>query len=89
MVGMTLAVHTTGTVVRVVVRGEVDLSSRAQLLDTLTAAVATVAKPIEVDLSQVSFLDAAGIGALIAAYTTAHDHGLTLRVHAAAPPHLP
>lgn len=83
MAGMTLAVHTTGSVLRVVVHGEVDLCSRDHLLEALTVAIATTAKPIEVDLSQVTFLDAAGIGALIAAHTTAHDHGLTLSVHGA------
>jgi anti-sigma B factor antagonist len=84
MDGMTLDIHTTGTVLRVAVRGEVDLSSRDRLLEALTVAIATTAKPIEVDLSQVTFLDAAGIGALIAAHTNARNHRLTLSVYGAA-----
>jgi anti-sigma B factor antagonist len=71
MDGMTLDLYTTDTVLSVVVRGEVDLVSRDRLREALTAAIATTAKPIEVDLSQVTFLDAAGIGALIAARTPA------------------
>ncbi len=48
-----------------VAEGEMDLSSRRQLQDELSRLVGAGASGIEIDMSQVTFIDSAGLGALL------------------------
>lgn len=76
---------TAGRALRLLVRGDVDLVSHEQLREALNIAVsATDKRPIEVDLSGVTFLDAAGVGIIVGGYNAALRQGLTLRVVGAA-----
>jgi anti-anti-sigma factor len=69
------------TVVRVVVVGDVDLSSAAVLRDGLLRVLHDRDPAVvEVDLAGVAFLDCTGIGALAAVYHTAVRSGRRLRV---------
>jgi anti-sigma B factor antagonist len=49
----------------IVAQGEMDLSSRRQLQDELSRLVGEGASGIEIDMSQVTFIDSAGLGALL------------------------
>jgi anti-anti-sigma factor len=76
---------TAGHTLRLLVRGDVDLVNHDQLREALNIAVeATGRRPIEVDLSGVTFLDAAGVGLLMGAYKAALRRRLTLRVDGAS-----
>ncbi len=65
--------------VLVTVTGEVDYASAAGLRERLLA-LADDGRPLVVDLDQVSFIDAAGLGALAAAARRASAHGASLHV---------
>jgi anti-anti-sigma factor len=66
---------------RVAVVGEVDLTTAKQLRDRLLIVLHDQAPAVlDVDLAGVSFLDCAGIGALVAVRTLAIDAGRQLRV---------
>jgi anti-sigma B factor antagonist len=62
------------------VRGEVDVYSASALKDSLSDLLATEAKAVVVDLTEVGFLDSTGLGALVAARTTASESGSRLPV---------
>ncbi|GGS38580.1 MULTISPECIES: STAS domain-containing protein [Actinokineospora] len=65
------------------VSGEVDLATAADLERTLSETMAgSSAATIEVDLSQVEFMDSAGLRVLVAARKQAEDAGRTLRLRA-------
>ena len=70
----------TPPVVTVIVCGEIDVATKEPLRDALTAAL-TRGTNLEADLSAVTFMDASGIGVLIAAQLDAAASGgsLTLR----------
>jgi anti-sigma B factor antagonist len=59
--------------------GELDLAAEFELEAAIEHAVATTAATIVIDLDQVSFLDAAGLG-LIARYALADTHRDRIRV---------
>lgn len=85
MASLVVDLDTSGRALRLLVRGDVDLVSHEQLREALNIAVAgTQPRPIEVDLSGVTFLDATGVGIMVAAYNSARRQGLTLRVGGAA-----
>ena len=65
--------------VLVTVAGEVDFASAAGLRERLVT-LAAAGRPLVADLDQVSFIDAAGIGALAGAARHATAHGSSLRV---------
>ena len=65
--------------VLVTVAGEVDFASAAGLRERLFT-LASVGRPLVVDLDRVSFIDAAGLGALAGAARHATAHGSSLRV---------
>ena len=71
------------TRVLVVIRGEIDIATSPALKATLAAGLG---RDIEVDLSGVTFMDASGIGVLLAARRQAAEAGgsLTLRAPSAA-----
>lgn len=58
--------HVDGSTVRLVLRGEIDLGTRWQLIDEIDAALGhTGMMSLEIDLSAVAFMDCCGLGALI------------------------
>jgi len=68
----------------VTVAGEVDFASVTGLRERLFALTAT-GRPLLADLDRVSFIDAAGLGALAGAARQATAHGACLRVLCARP----
>jgi len=75
--------HESGYVL-VVVAGEVDFASVAQLRERLFPLVAA-GRPLVADLDRVTFLDAAGLDALAGAARRAAAAGTSLRVVCARP----
>lgn len=69
--------------IRVHLAGEIDLATAPQLRLALSAVLATPVPPSEVrvDLAEVSFLDATGVGLLLRAREAAHQAGVGLTVH--------
>ena len=67
-----------GTAV-ITVTGEVDIATVAGLRDRLFTLAGT-SRSVIVDLDQVSFIDAAGLGALVGAARRADIHGASLQV---------
>ncbi len=65
--------------VLITVAGEVDIAAVAQLRECL-AAVAPGGLPLVVDLDEVTFLDATGLGALVGGANRATAHGASLHV---------
>ena len=65
--------------VLVTVAGEVDFASAAGLREQLFT-LAPAGRPLVADLDRVSFIDAAGLGALAGAARYATAHGSSLRV---------
>jgi anti-sigma B factor antagonist len=66
---------------RVLVRGEVDCTTASDLRDSLLDVLARPGQAaVEVDLSQVTFLDSAGLSALAVAHRTAVSAGRVLGV---------
>ncbi len=65
--------------VHIAVRGEVDVLTAPQLLDTILAATLFQEVPdvrtVVVDFDEVTFLDSSGIAALLHAQRRVHDHG--------------
>jgi anti-anti-sigma factor len=70
--------------VLIAVAGEVDYASVAGLRVRLFR-LAAAGRPLVADLDQVTFIDAAGLGALAAAASRAAAHGASLRVVCARP----
>ena len=70
--------------VLVTVAGEVDFGSVARLRERLFG-LAAAGRPLVADLDRVSFIDAAGLGALAGAAWQAAAHGASLRVVCARP----
>jgi anti-sigma B factor antagonist len=63
----------------VTVAGEIDFATVPRLQARLLA-LAAAGRPLVVDLDLVSFIDAAGLGALVSAARRAAGHGTSLRV---------
>ena len=55
------------------VSGEVDVSNKEELNAAIADAQVTDAKEVEVDLTEVSYIDSSGIGVLVAAAHRASD----------------
>jgi anti-sigma B factor antagonist len=68
----------------VMVTGEVDIATVAQLRERLSQLTAE-GFPLIADLDRVSFIDAAGLGALVGAARRSAEHGASLRVVCAQP----
>jgi anti-sigma B factor antagonist len=68
-------------VVTVTISGEIDIATCRAMRDTLAAELGHGPVHLEVDMSTVTFMDASGIGVLLAARRLAVDAGgsLTLR----------
>jgi anti-anti-sigma factor len=68
-------------VVRLCVTGEVDLATSALLAVTIRDAItAGQVERLVVDLDKVTFLDSAGVAALVAGHRLAAEHGVTYLV---------
>jgi anti-sigma B factor antagonist len=71
--------HEPGGVAVITVTGDVDIATVAGLRDRLFR-LADTSRSVIVDLDQVSFIDAAGLGALVGAAHRAGIHGASLQV---------
>ena len=76
---LTVGVRRKAEYVLVKVEGEVDIATVPRLRECLWA-VAAGGRPLVADLDQVTFIDAAGLGALAGAATRAAAHGSRLCV---------
>ncbi|WP_244524770.1 STAS domain-containing protein [Trujillonella endophytica] len=65
---------------RVSVVGEVDCSTAPRLTESIDAVLATGPAELVVDLAGVSFLDSAGLHALVTAHGRAEQQGIRMRV---------
>ncbi len=75
MGGFDLAVWSSGDSTVVSVSGEVDMATTAQLSETLVTALDCGVTRLVCDLTEVGFLDASGLGALVLAHRRAvADH---------------
>lgn len=74
---LTVTEHGDGAVPVVGVSGEVDVYAAPALRDGLTDLLKD-GRSVVVDLTQVGFLDSTGLGALVAARTTASEKGAAL-----------
>ena len=63
----------------ITVTGEIDIATVAGLRDRLFT-LADTSRSVIIDLDQVSFIDAAGLGALVGAARRADIHGASLQV---------
>jgi len=76
---LTIRVRHKRKYVLVAVAGEIDIATVAGLRERLVA-LAAGGRPLVIDLDQVSFIDAAGLGALVGAGKRAAEHGVGLHV---------
>jgi anti-sigma B factor antagonist len=76
--------RTVGTAVVVEVAGEIDLLTAGDVQAAITAGVATAPETLVVDLTEVSFMDSAGLAMLAHGHMTAGE-GVALRVVATNP----
>ncbi|MEY2403903.1 MAG: hypothetical protein QOD38_1454 [Acidimicrobiaceae bacterium] len=60
--------------------GELDLSTVSMFVDALDELLDGDAGPIEVDMSELSFIDSSGVGAYVTAYRRAQAKGTRLWV---------
>ena len=68
------------------ISGELDLETAPQLIRLATGAVnRSEMTELVIDLSEVSFMDSAGIGGLLRAHRLCDEHGAELRVRGAPP----
>jgi anti-sigma B factor antagonist len=70
---------------RIAIRGEFDLATIPHLADTIFDLHRAGTGDITIDLAEVAFMDAAGLGALVTAKATQRDRGDTLAVVRATP----
>ncbi len=79
---MSLSIQSAGDVqsAKVLVSGEVDVSNADELRSALDAALADAAGELNVDLSEVPYIDSTGIGVLVGAAHRASDAGKKLVV---------
>jgi anti-sigma B factor antagonist len=71
-------------VVTVTISGEIDIATCRAMRDALAAELGHGPVHLEVDMSTVTFMDASGIGALLAARRQAVDAGGSLTLRAAS-----
>lgn len=74
---MNLSIDTqkTSDATRIVVCGEVDVSNAAEMRGAIEAALATNPASLEIDLSDVAYIDSTGIGVLVGAAHSAAEAG--------------
>ncbi|HZZ96447.1 MAG TPA: STAS domain-containing protein [Jatrophihabitantaceae bacterium] len=74
---LSVSKHGEDAVAVVGVSGEVDVYAAPQLRERLTEMLED-GRSVVVDLTEVGFLDSTGLGALVAARTSAAEHGASL-----------
>jgi anti-anti-sigma factor len=74
-----------GPVAVVVVAGEIDVSSVPKLRESLAHALAPPRREVVVDLAAVEFIDASGVGVLLAAAGDAARTGVKFRLRTPSP----
>jgi anti-anti-sigma factor len=81
-----VAVETGAHEVRLLVSGEVDLATSGVVLQAVQDAAANGATSVELDLSNVPFIDSSGIGAIVRSHRVlkASDGRLTIGLKSAA-----
>ena len=73
------------------IAGELDLVAGDLVIDAVAIAIGALAGPtggeaeVQLDLSEVSFIDCVGLSSLLRARRSATSHGCTLRIGAMAP----
>ncbi len=79
---MSLNITTQGTAEKALVSivGEVDVSNAPELRSALDAALEAGAKSVDIDFSEVPYIDSTGIGVLVGAAHRAADQGATVSV---------
>ena len=77
-VALDIAVRSERGCVIAVVTGEIDISTVGELRECLFE-LAEGSEPLIVDLDQVTFIDSAGLGALVGTSRRAAEHGGSLR----------
>lgn len=70
----------------VAARGEIDLLAAPALKERLLGAIADTAGPVAIDLTEATFLDSSGLGAILSAYRRANELGRRFAVAAQARP---
>jgi anti-sigma B factor antagonist len=81
---LTIAVRSERDYAIATVAGEIDISTVGQLRERL-AELAASRRHLVIDLNQVTFIDAAGLSALVAAANRAAARGISLHVVCARP----
>ena len=74
-----------GRIAVIAAAGEIDLTNAGSLRDALLTALNAGASGLIVDLTAATFLDSAGVNALVRASRRARATGATLRLAVAAP----
>jgi anti-sigma B factor antagonist len=77
-VALDIAVHSERGCVIATVTGEIDISTVGGLRERLFE-LAEGSEPLIVDLDRVTFIDSAGLGALVGTSRRAAEHGVALR----------
>jgi anti-sigma B factor antagonist len=70
----------------VALRGEIDVLTVDQVRATLAEALALHPHDLVVDLSELTFIDSTGLGALIGGFQRARDAGIRFRLARPTPP---
>jgi anti-sigma B factor antagonist len=70
----------TGDTVTVALHGEVDVMTVDQVRVALAEAIASGPRAIEVDMSDLSFIDSTGLGALIFGFQRCRDQNIAFRL---------
>lgn len=66
--------------VTVALRGEVDVATVAQVRVALADAIAARPRSVVVDMTDLSFIDSTGLGALIFGFQRCRDEGIAFRL---------
>ncbi len=86
MIGLTMSrVQAAGDKVELALAGEIDLDSAAVLREGLNDCFEAGHRCLVLDMSDVTFCDSSGLGALVAALKRAREHGGWIRLRGLRP----
>jgi anti-anti-sigma factor len=83
---LTLRASRDGTTATVAAAGEVDLSTVDDLRAAVTAAAADGTERLRLDLTEVEFIDSAGLGGLLELRSTLRSRNIVLEIQAGEGP---